>query len=140
MSTPVMKMPWEPPDENPLAAYEDTARAEANQQSSDPLHLKYPEQSDTADLARVVELIQKDILFAVQYTAVLVRSSNEALRMVVNTKRGQSMPRGDGIFTDGTTIELQDIGMPQPGCPVMTVQDLLKLVLAKAAELGLDLA
>ena len=87
-----------------------------------------------------IEALQADFAFAIRHTAILVRSSNPELRMVVNTERGQKLPIGEGIFTDGTTIELQDIGMPQPNCPVMTVQELIQAVMDKAKELGLELA
>lgn len=106
-------MPWEVPDEEP------------------PLE---------RSLEGTVAAIQRDMAFACRHTGVLVRSSNEALRLVVNTERGQVLPPGVGTFTDGTTIEMQDLGMPQPGCPTMTVQELVKTVMDKATELGLELA
>jgi hypothetical protein len=87
-----------------------------------------------------VKALQADFAFAIGHTAILVRSSNPELRMVINTERGQKLPIGEGIFTDGTTIELQDIGMPQPSVPTMTVQELIQVVMDKARELGLELA
>lgn len=91
-------------------------------------------------LADTVAAIQADIAFAVRYTSVLVRSPNEALRMIVNTERGQSLPVGTVTFTDGSTVEFQDVGMPQPNVPTMTVQELAKAVFGKATELGLEFA
>ena len=84
--------------------------------------------------------LQRDFAFAVRFTAVLVRSSNADLRMIANTERGQEMPKGACVLTDGSTVEFQDIGMPQPGVPTMSVHDLVKAVFAKATELGLEIA
>lgn len=99
-----------------------------------------PESPAERSLADTVAAIQADIAFAVQHTAVLVRSSNEALRTVANTERGQLTPPGFVTFTDGSTVEFQDIGMPQPGAPLMTVHELVKACFAKAIELGLEIA
>ena len=84
--------------------------------------------------------LQRDFAFAVRHTAVLVRSSNADLRMIANTERGQEMPKGVCVLTDGSTIEFQDIGMPHPNMPTMSMQDLVKAVFAKATELGLEIA
>jgi len=91
-------------------------------------------------VADVVGLIQADLRFMTAYTAVQVHSTRPALEIVVNTPRGQIVPRGQSSFTDGTTIEFQDIGMPQPGAPVMTVKDLMAMVWEVATELGLELS
>ena len=69
---------------------------------------------------KTVEALQRDVAFMVQYTAILVRSQHDALRMLVNTPRGQIIPRGKCTLTDGSTIEFQDIGMPQVGAPEYT--------------------
>lgn len=93
-------------------------------------------QSTTEETLR---FLQKDIAHMVTHTAVLVHSSNPALQMLVNTARGQIIPRGECKFTDGTTLEFQDIGMPQPKTPYMSVQELIAKVWSVAAELGLEL-
>jgi hypothetical protein len=105
-------MPWEAPADEP------------------------PERS----LEETVKALQADMAFAVRHTAVLVRSDNALLRMVVNTERGQLMPPGAVTFTDGSTVEFQDIGMCQLGVPTMTVHELAKAVFSKATELGLEIA
>lgn len=84
-------------------------------------------------------LLQRDLAYAVQYTAVVVHSNRPELAMCVNTKRGQIVPLGECKFTDGTTLELQDIGMPQVGAPTMTVPELMTRVWNAARELGLEL-
>lgn len=88
---------------------------------------------------RTVELLQKDFAYAVQYTAVLVHSNRPELSMMVNTLRGQIVPRGECKFKDGSKIEFQDIGMCQPGAPVVSVLDLMARVWGIAKELGLEL-
>jgi hypothetical protein len=77
--------------------------------------------------------------YVVRHTAVLVHSRHEALQILVNTKRGQIIPRGECKFNDGSTLELQDIGMPQVGAPEMTVPELMARVWEVARELGLEL-
>lgn len=91
------------------------------------------------DVAQTVALLQKDFAYAVQYTAVLVHSNRPELSMLVNTLRGQIVPRGECKFKDGSKIEFQDIGMCQPGAPVMSVQELMQRVWGIAKELGLEL-
>jgi hypothetical protein len=103
--------------------------------------MKYPwEVPAEPPIEEIMRAIQADILFALKHTAILVRSSNEVLRMIVNTERGQVLPAGVCTFTDGTTVEMQDIGMPQVGIPTMTVQELTGMVLRQAYEMGLELA
>lgn len=87
----------------------------------------------------VVTLLQRDFAYAMTHTAVLVHSSRPELRMLVNTARGQIVPRGECKFTDGSTVEFQDIGMPQPDTPAMEVKALVARVWQLAQELGLDL-
>ena len=87
-----------------------------------------------------VGALQRDFAYAVQYTAVKTRSNQQSLNMIVNTPRGQIVPRGVCKFTDGTTVEFQDIGMPQPGCVAMSVPDLVAKIWEIATELGLELA
>ena len=77
--------------------------------------------------------------YAVRMTAIIVRSNNPAFATVVNTERGQIVPRGEVKFTDGTTVELCDVGMCQPNVPEMTVQDIIARVWAMATELGLEM-
>lgn len=94
--------------------------------------------------ARTVEdtiaAMQRDMTYMVTHTAVLVHSKHPALAMLVNTARGQLVPRGVCAFTDGSTMEVQDVGMPQPGAPEMSVQDLMVRAWEIARELGLELA
>jgi hypothetical protein len=106
-----MSMPWEQPDTPP----------------------------EIEDLAETVRALQADLRFAVSHTAILVRSDNEALRMVFNTERGQGMP--DPLkctFRDGTTMEFQDIGMPQPGVPTKNIKEIVTAALEQAFALGLQ--
>lgn len=86
-----------------------------------------------------VALLQRDIAYMVTHTAVLVHSNRVELRMLFNSPRGQIIPRGECKFTDGSTLELQDIGMPQPGADVMTVQELMARVWQIVYDLGLEL-
>lgn len=86
-----------------------------------------------------VALLQRDFAYAVQYTSVLVHTKHPALQMLVNTRRGQIVPRNQCKFTDGTAFELQDLGMPQPNSPEMTVAELLTQIWGVARELGLEL-
>ena len=112
-------MPWETPaDEGELQSLDDAVRL----------------------LANTVNDIRRDIAFAVRHTAILVCSNNEALRMIVNTVRGQDMPPGGCTFTDGSEVTFRDIGMPQPGVPLMTLQELARAVADKALGMGLVLA
>jgi len=90
-------------------------------------------------LEDTVKLLQRDFAIAVQLTAVMVHSEHEELRMVVNTRRGQVIPRGECKFTDGTTVEFQDIGMCQPNVQTMTVQEIMSKVIEIAAEIGLEI-
>lgn len=90
-------------------------------------------------VAETVALLQRDFAYAVQCTSVTVHSNNPAFEMLVNTPRGQIVPRNECKFTDGTTVEFQDIGMPQPGAPFMSVKELIARVWDLARELGLEL-
>lgn len=93
-----------------------------------------------SSLEETVKALQADLRFAVRHTSILVRSSNTLLRMVVNTERGQSLPPGTCTFKDGSTVEFQDLGMPQVNVPLMTVSELVRTVFSKATELGLEIA
>ncbi len=86
-----------------------------------------------------IAAMQRDMAYMVQFTAVLVHSNNDALSMLVNTPRGQIIHHGEVRFTNGTTVEFQDIGMPQPGAPTLSVPDLIARVWEIARELGLEL-
>lgn len=130
-----MTFPWETPAAAPV------------NEDGDPccphgvaLHQDCFKCDEGEQVANIVTALQKDFAFAVRHTSVLVRSTNEALRMVVNTERGQLMPPGAVTFTDSSTVEFQDVGMPQPGCPTMTLPEIVKAVFAKATELGLTIA
>ncbi len=98
-----------------------------------------PAPAELQDVADTVALLQKDFAYAVQYTAVLVHSNRPELSMLVNTPRGQIIPRGECKFKDGTRVEFQDIGMPQVNAPVVSVPDLLKRVWEVASELKLEM-
>jgi hypothetical protein len=93
----------------------------------------------TQSIEETVTALQRDFAFAIKYSSTLVRSSNPDLRMIVNMERGQKLPPGEVTFTDGSTMEFQDIGMPQIGVPTMTVQELAQTAYNKATELGLEL-
>lgn len=118
-----MRMPWDPPETHVLTIAE------------------LPSQSHqvTTPLEDTVTLLQRDFAYAMTHTAVMVHSPHDALRMLVNTRRGQIIPVGECRFKDGTTLEFQDIGMPQPNVPAMTVQELVAMVWRTAAEIGLEL-
>jgi len=106
-----MSMPWERPDAPP----------------------------EVDDVAETVRALQADLRFIVSHTAILVRSDNEALRMVFNTERGQSMP--DPLkctFRDGTTMEFQDVGMPQVNVQTKTMKEIVVAALEQALALGLQ--
>lgn len=90
-------------------------------------------------LDETVTALQRDVAYMVTHTAVVVHSNREELRHVVNTRRGQIVPRGEAKYADGTTIEFQDIGMPQPGARTLTVAELIERVLHDASNLGLGL-
>lgn len=87
----------------------------------------------------IIALLQSDFAYAVAHTAVVVHSNNPAIVFTANTQRGQLVPRGEVKFLDGTTIELQDIGMPQVNAQYMTVQQIMSRVWKLASELGLEL-
>ena len=87
-----------------------------------------------------IALLQNDFAYAVANTAIVVHSNNPALVFTANTARGQLVPRGEVKFTDGTTVEFQDIGMPQINVPQMTVQAIAARVWSIVAKLGLELA
>jgi len=86
-----------------------------------------------------IALLQNDFAYAVANTAIVVHSNNPALVFTANTQRGQLVPRGEVKFTDGTTVELQDIGMCQPNVPYMTVQQIMSRVWKLASELKLEI-
>lgn len=101
---------------------------------------RFPWESTPLAVEETVAALQRDFAFAVKMTAIMVRSNNPAFAITVNTDRGQIVPRGQVKFTDGTTVELQDIGMPQIKVPYMTVQDIMAQVWEMAKNLGLELA
>lgn len=94
---------------------------------------------DVVPVEDTVKALQRDMAYIVKFTAVMVHSNREVLSMCVNTPRGQIVPRGEVRFADGTTVEFQDIGAPQPGAPLMAVPELVKQVMALVSELGLGL-
>ena len=102
---------------------------------------KFPwEQLPAIPMEETLLALQRDVAYMVTHTAILVRSGRTELQMLVNTPRGQIVPRGECRFTDGSTFELQDIGMPQPGVPHLTVQELMARIWTTASELGLGLS
>lgn len=86
-----------------------------------------------------VRMLQRDVAFIVKYTAVHVRSNVDALDMLVNTPRGQIVPQGICMLSDGSTFEFHDIGAPQPGAPVLTIKELVAQVWDVVGALGLEL-
>jgi hypothetical protein len=103
--------------------------------------VKFPweDQLPAVPVEDTVALLQKDFAYAIQCTAVTVHSNRPEFQITVNTPRGQIVPRNECRFTDGTTIELQDIGMPQPGLPFMSMKDLLAQMWNLVRDLGLEL-
>ena len=112
-----MKMPWEA---ETLPAEVEPAQPPAAMSTED-----------------TVSALQRDFAYAMHNTAVLVHSKHEALQILVNTPRGQIIPRGECRLTDGSTIEFQDIGMPQVGAPLMDIKKLVAEVLDVVSKLGL---
>lgn len=98
-----------------------------------------PETLPAVPVEDTVAALQRDVAYLVTHTGILVHSRHEALQMLVNTARGQIIPRGECRFTDGSTLEFQDIGMPQPSAPAMTVRELVAQVWEIAKQLGLEL-
>ena len=90
----------------------------------------------TADL---IDALRRDFAYAVANTCIVVHSNNPAFTFGANTQRGQIVPRGQVKFSDGTTVELQDIGMCQPNAPHATVQEIMARIWGLASELGLEL-
>lgn len=97
----------------------------------------FPWESPPRSIEDTIALLQSDFAYAVTHTAVVVHSNNPALVFTANTQRGQLIPRGEVKFLDGTTIELQDIGMPQVHAQYMTVQQIIARVWKLASELEL---
>lgn len=93
-------------------------------------------------LAETVRALQADVSYMVKHTAVAVHVTGPhgaELSMYVNTPRGQLIPTGTGRLTQGHTVTFQDIGMPQPGLPAMSIAELAQALTEKAAALGLEL-
>jgi hypothetical protein len=86
-----------------------------------------------------LELVRNDFAYAIANTAIVVHSNNPAFAFIANTQRGQLVPRGEVKFSDGTTVELQDIGMPQPNVPYMAVQQIMSRVWKLVSELRLEI-
>lgn len=99
----------------------------------------FPWEPHPRSVEDTIALLQSDFAYAVSHTAVVVHSNNPALVFTANTQRGQLVPRGEFKFLDGTTVELQDIGMPQVHAQYMTVQQVISRVWKLASELGLEL-
>jgi hypothetical protein len=86
-----------------------------------------------------IALLQNDFAYAVANTAIVVHSNNPAFAFIANTQRGQLVPRGEVKFSDGTTVEFLDLGMPQPNVPYATVQNIVSRVWNLATKLGLEI-
>ncbi len=87
-----------------------------------------------------VAALQRDFAYAVANTCIVVHSNNPLFELTANTQRGQIIPRGQVKFSDGTWVELQDIGMCQPGkIPYMTVQEIMTHIWTLASNLGLEI-
>lgn len=83
------------------------------------------------------ERLRRDVTTMVTHTAVMVCATHESLDgIVANVPRNEIVPSGKAKYTGGNTVEFQNIGMPQPGHPFMTLRELLQTVHHKAAELG----
>jgi hypothetical protein len=87
-----------------------------------------------------IALLQSDFAYAVANTAIVVHSNNPAFAFIANTQRGQLIPRGEVKFSDGTTVELQDIAMPQPNVPYLTVPQIMSRLWKLASESGLEIS
>jgi hypothetical protein len=83
---------------------------------------------EPAPLDETVAALQRDVAFIVAFTCVRVLSNRADLQFAVNLRRGEHVPRGEAKFADGTTVEFQDIGAPQPGLPTMGVAELVEHV------------
>lgn len=101
--------------------------------------MTFPWEQEPTPLENIVAAMQRDLAYMVTHTAVLVHSKHAALAMLVNTPRGQRVPKGECKLSDGSTFEFQDVGMPQVNAPEMSVPDLLKRVYEVTQELGLKL-
>ena len=101
--------------------------------------VKFPWEPAPRNVEDVVMALQRDFAYAVRMTCIVVHSNNPAFITSANTDRGQIVPRGECRFTDGTTVELQDIGMCQTNTPYMTVQEIMSRVWETATKLGLEL-
>lgn len=105
----------------------------------DETPFRFPWEPAVPSTADTVAMMQRDLTYMVSHTAVLVRSNRPELAMLVNTPRGQIVPRGQSTFTDGVTMEMQDIGMPQVGAPEMTIHELGAHLWGVVSSLGLEL-
>lgn len=104
------------------------------------LTVRFPWEPPAAlSVDETVAALRRDFAYAVANTAVVVHSNNSAFTMTANTQRGQIVPRGEVKFQDGTTVELQDIGMCQPNVPYMTVREIMARIWEVASELNLEL-
>lgn len=93
----------------------------------------------TRSVEEIVANLQRDFEYATVTTSIIVHSNNPLFTMLANTRRGQLIPRGECKFTDGTTVELQDMGMCQPNVPYMSVQEIMDRVWELAKENDLEL-
>lgn len=98
------------------------------------------EPAEPLTLEQTVAAMQLDFAYAVKTTAVAVHSNSPDFRMLVNSPRGVLLPRNEVRFSDGTTIEFQDIGLCQPNVPYMTLPELMSAVLSIAREKELEIA
>jgi len=87
-----------------------------------------------------IALLRNDFAYAVANTCIVVHSNNPAFAFIANTQRGQLVPRGEVKFSDGTTVELQDIGMCQPNTPYMSVPQIMSRLWKLASDSGLEIS
>lgn len=121
-----MKFPWEAPEPEPRAL----------------LPWEAPPAPAVRPLEDTVRLLQADMRFALGYTGVMVHATGPhgaELGMLVNMRRGQLVPKGEVRYSGGHVIEFQDIGMPQPNCPTMTLPELAGALQETVTRLGLEL-
>lgn len=122
-----MKFPWEAPEPAPLPMPWEAPAA--------PVAAVRP-------LEDTVRLLQADMRFALGYTGVMVHATGphaSALGMLINTRRGQLVPTGEAKYSGGHTLQFQDIGMPQPNAPTMTLAELVTQLHDVIEKLGLEL-
>lgn len=98
--------------------------------------MRYPWEHPESDH---VAALQRDLAYVVTHTAVQVRSAHAGLCLLVNTPRGQVMPRGACTLSDGSAIEFQDVGAPQVGAPEMHIDALVLALWNMIRDMNLEI-